>query len=183
VGHTVALDLSFGMAPNVCADAQQLPFPGHAFDVVLAPHVLYHVRDVPTAAREARRVLRPDGCFVAVTVARRSNPQLRDLVEGAVGTGWTWGPPPGFSFGLEDGHLLEGAFSTVELVPTPEGDVLVRDANLVADYVWSFGDVYERSAGVDWDGVVERVRAGAQRVIAESGVLRLSPVTGAFMCR
>jgi SAM-dependent methyltransferase len=53
-GGRVALDLSAGMlavvtgAARVQADAQALPFAPGAFDVVLAPHMLYHVPDVAT---------------------------------------------------------------------------------------------------------------------------------------
>jgi len=49
------------------ADAKALPFSDDAFDVVTARHMLYHVLDIPRALSEARRVLRPDGRFLAVT--------------------------------------------------------------------------------------------------------------------
>jgi ubiquinone/menaquinone biosynthesis C-methylase UbiE len=66
--HAVGCDLSPGMlaaaAPHrelVNADVTALPFAPAACDVVLAPHMLYHVADRATAARELRRVLRPGG--------------------------------------------------------------------------------------------------------------------------
>src|SRR5262249_27723680 len=68
-------DLSRGMlaaarasgANLVNADATRLPLRASAFDVVLAPHMLYHVPDRGTAASEMRRVLRPGGRCVVVT--------------------------------------------------------------------------------------------------------------------
>src|SRR5207253_5437764 len=45
------------------ADAQRLPFADESFDAVWGHAILHHL-DVPMAARELRRVLRPDGVAV-----------------------------------------------------------------------------------------------------------------------
>ncbi|WP_159030313.1 class I SAM-dependent methyltransferase [Streptomyces sp. CB01201] len=47
------------------ADAQSLPFPDGAFANVVFVHVLHLVADMPTALREAVRVLTPDGRLLA----------------------------------------------------------------------------------------------------------------------
>ena len=46
------------------ADAQALPFEDEAFDLVLCQFGVMFLPDRPSAYREARRVLRPDGCFL-----------------------------------------------------------------------------------------------------------------------
>jgi ubiquinone/menaquinone biosynthesis C-methylase UbiE len=46
------------------ADAQALPFEDAAFDVVLCQFGVMFMPDRPSAYREARRVLKPDGCFL-----------------------------------------------------------------------------------------------------------------------
>jgi SAM-dependent methyltransferase len=76
-GQLVGIDASPGMVAKaksagadvefLQADAQSLPFPDHSFDVITARHMLYHVADIPRALREALRVLRPNGRFLAVT--------------------------------------------------------------------------------------------------------------------
>jgi SAM-dependent methyltransferase len=51
----------------VCGDIQQRqPWPAGFFDRVVAIHVLEHLRDLPAALREIRRLLKPDGYFDAV---------------------------------------------------------------------------------------------------------------------
>ena len=43
------------------ADVQHLPFPDAQFDRLIANHMLYHVPDIQSAAREFKRTLKP-GC-------------------------------------------------------------------------------------------------------------------------
>ena len=45
---------------------EQLPFPDRSFDLVFVRAVLHHARDLPAFCREAARVLKPDGRFLAV---------------------------------------------------------------------------------------------------------------------
>lgn len=52
----------------VRADAAALPLPDACADVVSAGEVLEHVYDLPAVVREACRVLRPGGIFVADTI-------------------------------------------------------------------------------------------------------------------
>lgn len=49
------------------ADVQDLPFADDSFDLVAAMWMLYHVPDLDRGLAEIRRVLRPDGRFLAVT--------------------------------------------------------------------------------------------------------------------
>jgi SAM-dependent methyltransferase len=53
-------------------DAERLPFPDHAFDVVYSWGVLHHTPDMERAVAEALRVLRPGGRICAMFYARRS---------------------------------------------------------------------------------------------------------------
>jgi SAM-dependent methyltransferase len=48
----------------VCGAGEELPYPNHAFDVVLSNEVIEHVRDDVEALREMARVLRPGGRLI-----------------------------------------------------------------------------------------------------------------------
>lgn len=54
----------------VVGDAAALPFGDGEFDAVLAAWMLYHLPDLDAGLAELRRVLRPGGRLVAVTVGR-----------------------------------------------------------------------------------------------------------------
>jgi SAM-dependent methyltransferase len=45
-------------------DMCDLPFPEQSFDVVIASHVLHHIRDEASALRNLRRILRPGGMAI-----------------------------------------------------------------------------------------------------------------------
>jgi SAM-dependent methyltransferase len=186
----VALDLSAGMlvhvqgALGIQADVQRLPFPADAFDLVLAPHMLYHVPDIEAAARECRRVLRPGGLVVAVTNSDSNLIELRQLVEAAVGSGWRMVQPSVRHFSLENGRgPLSVAFESVTRVDCPETHLEVTDLDAVADYVASVGDHYEAEVGRPWADVVARVRRIAGDLLASGHPLRFTSAAGAFVCR
>lgn len=65
------------------ADVMDLPFDDASFDVVVAMWMLYHAPDLSGALAEVRRVLRPDGLFVAVT---NGDQHAADLLRDAGGT-------------------------------------------------------------------------------------------------
>lgn len=54
-------------------DVMQLPFPSASFDVVLAVHVLHLVSDRKQMLREAQRVLKPGGVFLAASDGPEDN--------------------------------------------------------------------------------------------------------------
>lgn len=70
----LATDISLPMlaarpdrARRVCCDASRLPCPDACLDGIFSINVLEHAPDLPGLVREAARVLRPGGLFVAVT--------------------------------------------------------------------------------------------------------------------
>ena len=192
--EAVGCDLSLGILGSVGnhpglvnADVTKLPMRDGLFDIVLAPHMLYHVADRRSAARELRRVLRPGGCCVVVTNGIAHLQTLRRLVEAVVGKatpGWQMRDPSMHEFSLDDGaQQLEVAFDTVECIrPDQMAPVSVFDASIAAGYVASVADHYEGEVDCSWSDVVEEVRREVQRVIDEDGVFEIAGDPGAFIC-
>lgn len=194
LGGAVGVDASEGMlrvaagrtaGPLVAGDSVRLPFTDAAFDVVLAAHMLYHVEDRPLAVRELRRVLRPPGVCVAVTNGEESRGELSRLVEDVVGHGWRWRSPLNAAFSLENGaDQLRAGFDHVRRVDGPPGTVDVTDADALADYVASVGDMYEEqvSGWTTWQAVVEACRRRIATVVDRDGSFPVSSLVGAFVC-
>lgn len=192
--EAIGMDISVGMlhaardrtsAALICGDAQRLPFQNESFDVVLAPHMLYHVADRRAAIQELRRVLKRSGTCVAVTNSARCHRELVDLVESVVGHDWRLQRPADVAFSLENGaEQLRAGFELVERVDAPSGVVRVRDAEALAAYLGSIGDHYEReiAAWMTWNDVVRECRDRASAIIAERGYFPISTVVGAFIC-
>jgi SAM-dependent methyltransferase len=87
------------------ADASALPFADASFDLVAAMWMLYHVPDLGRALAEARRVLRPGGCLLAVT---NGDGHVADLRRAAGGT------PALTQFSSQNGEVaLRRHFATV----------------------------------------------------------------------
>lgn len=80
------LDAGFAFAraaDGVQADEDRLPFADASFDLVVSAGVLDSVNDVPGALALARRVLRPDGLFLAAFVGAGSLATLRSVLRTA----------------------------------------------------------------------------------------------------
>jgi SAM-dependent methyltransferase len=82
----VRLALAPGDA-DVVADEDRLPFADASFDLVVSAAGLASVSDLPGALVQARRVLRPDGLFVAAFVGGMTLMELRaDLIDADIAT-------------------------------------------------------------------------------------------------
>lgn len=192
--HTVGCDLSPGMlaaaSPHprlVNADVTRLPFASSAFDVVLAPHMLYHVADRRLAAAEMQRVLREGGRCGVVTNGPDHMRELRELVETAVRVatpGWEMRNPSTHAFSLQNGRAqLQSAFRRIDCVrPAAVAPVTLTDAAIAADYVASVADHYQRETSRPWRDVVDDVRTAVQQEIDAHGAFVIHGETGAFIC-
>lgn len=70
---------------GVQGDEDRLPFADGSFDLVISAGVLDQVNDVPGALALARRVLRPDGLFMAAMLGAGSLATLRAAIRQAEG--------------------------------------------------------------------------------------------------
>jgi len=186
-------DVSAGMLravgdhPVVVADAVSLPYPARRFDVVLAPHMLYHVPDRPGALRELRRVLAPGGRLVAVANGNGHLASLRAVVDAAGGAsqpGWRWTDRLAEEFSLDNGGpQLAIAFSDVRCVhPERPGRAIVTDPGVIAGYVASVEDLYGPDFAGSWSALVADVYARAAEIIQRDGAFLVEGDVGAFVC-
>lgn len=73
---------------DVVADEDRLPFADASFDLVVSVGALASVSDLPGALVQVRRVLRPDGLFVAAFAGGMTLAELREDLIGADIAAW-----------------------------------------------------------------------------------------------
>ncbi len=127
---------------------EQLPFPDASFDLVYCRAVLHHARDLRQLCREASRVLRPGGVFIASrehVISKKTdlpifleghplhklhggeNAYLLDEYLGAIREG-----------GVEVIHVLNPKESDVNLFPSTRGELKRHISGKVG---WPFPEV------------------------------------------
>jgi SAM-dependent methyltransferase len=111
--------------PVVRGDITALPVAHASVDAIVEVNVLYHLDQPTIALREARRVLRPGGLFVAGTVARSDSPELAPFWQAAPGT-----------FDAEDAAgIVAGVFGAVTVDAWDAPLVTLPDRDAVRDYL------------------------------------------------
>jgi SAM-dependent methyltransferase len=111
--------------PRVLADARRLPFPPGSFDVAVAANMLYHLDDPLDAIREAHRILRPGGLFIATAISRDDSPELAAIWKRATTT-----------FDAEEAPgIVASVFGTAEADRWDAPLIALPDHDAVRDYL------------------------------------------------
>lgn len=69
--------------PRLACDEEALPFAAHSLDLVVSALSLHLVNDLPGTLVQIRRVLRPDGLFLAAVLGGHTLSELRDALTAA----------------------------------------------------------------------------------------------------
>jgi SAM-dependent methyltransferase len=172
-GNVVTLARPFTM---VQADAQELPFTAASFEAVIANHMLYHVRDIPSALREIHRVLVRGGVCYAATLGRGHLAEFDAIVQRFLnGVAINRARD---RFGLENGcDLMRAEFGNVELMRYPDA-LLVTEVEPLIDYVNS------TSAGANASAESKRALGEfLAHEIAARGAIRVSKDAGLLISK
>jgi len=162
------------------SDGMAIPFPGEAFNAVIANHVLYHIPDRRKALAEINRVLKPGGRFFATTIGENHLVELSQIMDGFTPTqGKYYSPglnPAGFT--LENGgEQLTPLFDQIEVRTYPDGLVLTEAEPLVA-YILSM---------ITWKDILSNKEAVSKlyriitNLIEQQGSIRIQKCSGMFI--
>ena len=111
--------------PTMRAEVTALAVADAAVDAVVAVNVLDHLDRPELGLREARRVLRPDGLFVAGTISRADSPELAPI--------WQPAPTP---FDTEDAaEPVAAAFGSVEVQAWDAPLITLPDRDAIRDFL------------------------------------------------
>jgi NADH dehydrogenase [ubiquinone] 1 alpha subcomplex assembly factor 5 len=119
-----------------------LPFPDGTFDLVISSASLHWVNDLPMVFSEAKRVLKPDGCFMFAMIGGTTLPELRISLlmaeqerEGGVS------PHVGPFVELSDvGGLLQRAGFTLPTIDTDTLHLTYPNAAVLMEHLQRMGE-------------------------------------------
>jgi SAM-dependent methyltransferase len=197
-GRIVAGDLASGMlrdlkakgvpggAMLLNADAETLPLADQSCDVILASYVMFFVPDIPRAIAEFRRVLRPGGILLAVTMAHIYQEELHTVVNRALAclggpNAMHWGTIQ-HRFSLESGQAMLASFFPVTEHRVELAFVFPAVEPVLA-YVASSRDVIRDDVPPNrtWDDFIAALRELVEARIAAHGEFRVSKETGVLI--
>jgi SAM-dependent methyltransferase len=116
--------------PAVQGDLRTLPIPTQSCDAAAAVNCLYFLDDPSVGLREAHRILRPGGLFVASSPSRWNDPELEGIDP-------RWGSPSPFD--SEDApELVAAVFSDVEVETWDLVAYELPDQQAIGDYLHTF---------------------------------------------
>lgn len=121
-------------------DVLDMPFTDHSFDIILANSMLYHVKEVDSALKNIRRILREDGVFYATTF--RKDGQINYIYNAMFEMGLSDSRKiEEISFSLENGaDILRKHFSVVNQ-ETYENYSEVSETMDLVDYIFSMSSM------------------------------------------
>ena len=154
-------------------DIQDIPFPDHSFDAVIANMMLYHVPDLEKGLREVRRVLKEDGTFYCATYGEHGMMQYI----GSLFSGYGIETMINTHFTLQNGNdALNPFFEDVERADYVDS-LAVTDVEDLADYIFSLSGMAD---------LRKLPRGTVRSVLAEhmeNGVLNIPKEYGMFIAR
>ena len=154
-------------------DIQQIPYEDGSFDTVIANMMLYHVPDLDRGLSEARRVLKPGGCFYCATYGERG---IMAFVNDTLGKYGIQGSVGG-SFTLQNGgEILGRHFASVEKRTREDGLAIPHVPDFVS-YVLSLSGL----SGLEKAEEALLTKAFTEKCV--DGFLYVPKEYGMFICK
>lgn len=163
---------------SIC-DCHYIPAREETYDIVIANHVLFYLKDIKLALREIYRVLKPGGYFYCTTYGKNHMKEIEQLVK-------EFEPRIALSdvnlydiFGLENGKgILEEQFLDVHRIDY-EDNLLVDKEQPLIDYILS-------CHGNQKDYIHDRYdefRNFVKHKMDRNGAIRITKMAGMFRCK
>lgn len=133
-------------------DSENIPYEDEYFDIVIANHVIYHIKNKEKALKEISRVLKADGSLVASTIGINHMKELENICSeynSEINLSCDKFPK---IFGLENGQQLLDEFFEDINIERYDDSLVVTEANPLMDYIFStIGNVKEVISGKEKD--------------------------------
>ena len=118
-------------------DCSKIPYPDESFDVIIANHLLFYLKDLDAGLREIKRVLKSGGRFYCTTYGRSHMKEIDQLVKDFDSRIALSEIKLFDLFGLDHGEQqLSSHFKEIKCYDYPDY-LIVTDANDLLEYIYS----------------------------------------------
>jgi len=160
-------------------DANELNFEDESFDLVIANHMLFYIKNGDKVFSQIKRILKDNGYFYCSTVGETHMEELEKLIKGFNKELVMCENNMAEDFGLENGkNQLDKWFKEVDQY-NYEDALIVTEVEPLAQYVYStHGNVKEILEGryLDFEDYIKKE-------IDKGGKIHISKSTGLFQCK
>lgn len=160
-------------------DANNLEIEDSGYDLIIANHMLYHVKERQSLFQKVKELLNPEGTFCCTTVGDTHMTELHQLVEKfspVIEVPFDWVSE---GFRLENGEAqLKQVFSKVTM-EEQENNLIVDDVDAIYNYVYS----YPGNAASILNEHGDRFRAILAKKMEQDGAMFIHKSSGIFLCQ
>ena len=158
---------------------QNNSFKKEYFDIVVANHVLFYVKDIDKGLKEVKRVLKTDGVFYCSTYGKTHMKEITDIVQNFDATIVLSENNLYERFGLENGEsILKNYFSEIKKVIYPDC-LIIDEAQPLIDYIMSCNGNQREILGPK----MYEFKKYIQTILDEKGSIEISKNAGMFICK
>jgi DNA-binding transcriptional MerR regulator/ubiquinone/menaquinone biosynthesis C-methylase UbiE len=160
----------------IITDLGPLPFSDKSFDVVIANHILFFMKDVDLALSEIKRVVKPGGVVYCSTIGSNHMKELQELMLSFSSGIRIYEDKLSSKFGLENGEkILNRYFNKVEKVLYND-KLIVNNTNGILEYIYSIpGNILDiiDSKKKEFEGYIKKT-------IDKNGEIHITSSLGLF---
>ncbi|MGL6106330.1 MerR family transcriptional regulator [Romboutsia sp.] len=126
------------------ADPNKIPFQDESFDVIIANHILFYMKDMDKVLSEIKRVLKKDGCFYCSTIDSSNMKELENLMLEFNNHIKISEEKLSNKFGLKNGKSILSNYFTDTKEYLYEDKLVVNDRDGIIEYIYSIpGNILE----------------------------------------
>ncbi len=163
----------------IITDLTSLPFDDNSFDVVIANHILFFMKDIDLALAEIKRVIKPNGVVYCSTIGSNHLKELQELMLSFSSNIRIYEDKLSYKFGLENGEkILSKYFNNVEKV-LYDDKLIVNDTNNILEYIYSIpGNILDiiDSKKKEFEGYIKKI-------IDKNGEIHITNSLGLFKAK
>jgi ubiquinone/menaquinone biosynthesis C-methylase UbiE len=155
-------------------DANSFDWSNLRYDIVIANHMIYHIKERSLFLNKIAKLLKSDGVLYATTPSESNTIELFDIVSEYDKEAFKE-PPSHFQFSLENGALaLKNHFKSVDIKMT-SGLLVVTSVQPIINYLSST----QRISKLAFDNIIKHIND----IIIKDGSFNITTKAGMFVCK